>query len=728
MMGRMLLVSLVLLLSSAEGAGEYTRLRKMELRDSVKEMFHHAWSGYVEHAFPADELRPLTCSKNDNFGGYALTAIDSLSTLVMMGELEEFERMVTWLEENIDFGRLNRKVSVFETNIRVMGGLLSGHVAATNFLPPEKYHGRLLDLARQLGEKLLPAFDTPTGIPYNEVNLLHGVDHKMGHATCPAAAGTLLLEFGLLGVLTEECKFIEAAYRAIEGVWKLRSPHNLVGTILDIFNGNWSHPDADIGASHDSFFEYMLKTYVIFNDKKWLDIFKIAVFSAQKHLQTSGNWYTKVNHHSLQKYEQSVNSLQAFWPGLLVGYGDIEAAVLAFRPFEILFDRYYMLPEDVKLHSGTMGGAGYPLRPEMVESAWLLYRATGDAHYQRFGERLLRRLNVTARTRCGFAAVKDVTTKQLEDKMDSYLLSETFKYLLLLFDPDPNYFFDLNSPNFVLTTEAHPLPVQASIALRYHQCFPFADKSDLHYTKRSKAFFDDSYQHHDEAAYEKPCLREWEQRDLCPKPPHYMRIAGLMREKGRCMLMDYAQAAPAQPTHEQTKDHQASADAKKAAGATKSVQFEISNGDDSESKMFELLVPAHMEVLVEQFTGGVVLRGLEHDWLRGKASVLTLHNGDRESASYQRDFARNALLCVLDHTSRWVEAAAHKRGTELGVTYRQSSSERLTAIQQSTNAKRACHSAVSEASAVVQSFEVYCYIRYFAPLHFPRHPSANRHA
>lgn len=47
-------------------------------RDKVKSMFYHAYNGYLEHAYPSDELKPLTCTGQDTWGGYSLTLVDSL--------------------------------------------------------------------------------------------------------------------------------------------------------------------------------------------------------------------------------------------------------------------------------------------------------------------------------------------------------------------------------------------------------------------------------------------------------------------------------------------------------------------------------------------------------------------------------------------------------------------------------------------------------------------------
>ena len=48
-------------------------------------MFHHAYDSYLRHAYPYDELRPLSCSGVDTWGSYSLTLIDALDTLAVLG-------------------------------------------------------------------------------------------------------------------------------------------------------------------------------------------------------------------------------------------------------------------------------------------------------------------------------------------------------------------------------------------------------------------------------------------------------------------------------------------------------------------------------------------------------------------------------------------------------------------------------------------------------------------
>lgn len=195
-------------------------------------MFYHAYNGYMTHAYPLDELRPLTCDGHDTWGSYALTLVDALDTLVILGNYTEFRRASRMLLDHLDINR-NVNVSVFETNIRgqwssfsvftrlhvsnpftifetfllVVGGLLSAHLfsrrAGFEVEPTWPCSGPLLRYAEMFASKLLPAFDTPTGMPYGTVNLAsNGVPPNETPVTCVAGVGTMILEFGTLSRLT----------------------------------------------------------------------------------------------------------------------------------------------------------------------------------------------------------------------------------------------------------------------------------------------------------------------------------------------------------------------------------------------------------------------------------------------------------------------------------------------------------------------------------------------
>ncbi|KAF3778070.1 putative alpha-mannosidase I [Nymphaea thermarum] len=321
-----------------------------QLRDEVRDMFYHAFDGYMQHAFPLDELRPLSCGGEDSLGGYALTLVDSLDTLVLLGDRERFSFAVEWLGKNLRFD-IDKTVSVFETTIRVLGGLLSAHHFASDDatgmkIPP--YNDELLHLSEDLATRLLPAFETPTGIPYGSVNLLHGVDKYESKITSTAGGGTLTLEFGILSRLTGNPVFEKVTKNAVRGIWARRSELNLVGAHINVFTGEWTQKDAGIGTSIDSFYEYLLKAYLLFGDEEYLYIFQEAYKAAMQYLH-SDPWYVEVNMDSAAVVWPLFNSLQAFWPGLQVLAGDIEPAVRTHKAFFSVWKKYGFTPEGFNL-------------------------------------------------------------------------------------------------------------------------------------------------------------------------------------------------------------------------------------------------------------------------------------------------------------------------------------------------------------------------------------------
>lgn len=274
----------------------------LEMREESRGMFFHAYDSYISHGWPADEIQPVSCKRrshlkkergtlDDVLGGYMLTLIDSLDTLLVMKEYETFEEALTLLQ-SVSFDT-DVNVSVFEANIRVVGGLLSAHQIASR-LPTliPSYDGKLLlDLAKNLANRLLPAFDTPTGIPLHVVNLRRGIvatssgKRKSTSFTCPAAGGTFLLEMGLLSRLSGNATYEVKAAKALSALWNRRSSLGLVGSLIDTSSGKWQHSHTGIGAGVDSFFETMLKSYIMLGDDKLLVMFQEAYGAVQNHTQ-----------------------------------------------------------------------------------------------------------------------------------------------------------------------------------------------------------------------------------------------------------------------------------------------------------------------------------------------------------------------------------------------------------------------------------------------------------
>ncbi|GBG76786.1 hypothetical protein CBR_g23002 [Chara braunii] len=447
----------------------------LELREEVREMFYHAYNGYMDHAFPLDELRPLSCKGEDTLGGYSLTIIDAMDTLALLGNKSEFAKAVRWASANLNFDR-DITVSVFETNIRVLGGLLSAHLLASDpatGMQVEGYKDELLHLAEDLGSRMLPAFDTPTGIPYGSVNLRKGVHADETKVTSTAGGGTLALEFGMLSRLTGNPVFEEAAKNAVRGLWAQRSSLGLVGGHINVFTGEWTHKDAGIGTSIDSFYEYLLKAHLLLGDDEYLHMFNQAYKAAMRFLHQDP-WYVEVNMNSALLVWPLFNSLQAFWPGLQVLVGDLEPAVRTHKAFYGVWRKFGFTPEGYNLGRGAVqpGQRSYPLRPELAESTYWLYRATNDQLYLHVGRDMVASLQNLARCNCGFCHIANVETHEQDDHMESFFLSETVKYLWLLFDSAVGgNDFVANGPHpYIFTTEGHLFPIRPEYSLRSEHC------------------------------------------------------------------------------------------------------------------------------------------------------------------------------------------------------------------------------------------------------------------
>lgn len=392
-----------------------------------------------------------------------MTLLDSLDMLPLIYDDEEFKSKVDYISTNTTFN-VPSTVQVFETTIRGMGGLLSAHLYAS--VPRlghaiDGYDGSLLKLAYDLGERLLHAFITDTGLPAPRVNFQHGyvpIGNKHITETCSSGAGSLLLEFGLLSRLTGDERFEKAARRAFFQIWARRSSKNLIGMSIDCVSGEWLSPITGNGASIDSYYEYALKYYILFGDESFLKIFSNA-YKALNIYSFDGWKYSNVDMNSGQLATTWVDSLAAFFPSVQTLYGDIESAERNHLVYYKLWNAYAGLPERWNFYAldpySAVNLEWYPLRPEFIESNYYLYRATKDPIYLQIGRKVIDDLNNHYRTKCGFSGMQDVRTGLLSDRMESFFLTETTKYLYLLFnDSHP-----LNSEisNFVFSTEAHPL-------------------------------------------------------------------------------------------------------------------------------------------------------------------------------------------------------------------------------------------------------------------------------
>src|ERR1051325_6572672 len=189
-----------------------------KLAAEVKAEFLHAWNGYKQYAWGHDDLKPLSKTYHDWYPQPLLmTPIDSLDTMIIMGLDDEAATTRQYVLANLSFDK-DIEVQNFEITIRLLGALLTNYQ-----LTGDK---RFLNLADDLGKRLLPVFNSPTGMPYRYVNLKTGKTRDA--KSNPAEIGTLLIEFGTLSKLTGKPIFYEKAKRALVETFNRRSQIGLV--------------------------------------------------------------------------------------------------------------------------------------------------------------------------------------------------------------------------------------------------------------------------------------------------------------------------------------------------------------------------------------------------------------------------------------------------------------------------------------------------------------------
>lgn len=408
----------------------------LEYRNKVKGAFDFAYTNYLTHAWGYDELKPISCTGFNTWGGFSLSLIDSLDTLAIMGEFEEFRRVYSIVANTFDFNR-DVNVSVFETNIRVIGGLLSAHllshIASVPDLPPGyPCEGPLLSLAVDLGRRLMPAFDTATGMPYGTVNLAYGVPNSETPITCTAGVGTFIIEFSTLSRLTGDSIFEKTAMKAVEAMHASRSNIDLLGNHINTTDKKWTAVESGIGGGVDSFFEYLVKGSMALHQPRLIDIFYTYYDAINKHIKKD-DWFFMVHKDSGHITVPAFQSLEAFWPGLLTLIGETHQAKKSLYNYHQVARQLGFLPEMYDVSSWKTKLPAYPLRPEYVESLFYLFRATRDPHLLSLAAEVVESIEFSTRTKCGYATVYDVNTHQLEDRMESFFLAETLKYLYLLF-------------------------------------------------------------------------------------------------------------------------------------------------------------------------------------------------------------------------------------------------------------------------------------------------------
>ncbi|MGQ0762312.1 MAG: glycoside hydrolase family 47 protein [Acidobacteriota bacterium] len=437
-------------LASASSVAAQNRTNRRALAAQVRTEFLHAWNGYKKHCWGHDELKPISKTCRDWYDTPLLmTPVDSLDTMILMGLNNEAKKTREYIANHLSFDK-DIYVQNFEITIRLLGGLLTGYEMTGD--------KRLLKLADDLGNRLLPVFESPTGLPYRYVNLKTG--KVRGNPSNPAETGTLLVEFGTLAKHTGKRVYFDKAKRALVETYNRRSPIGLVGTWINVETGLWTNTDSHISGAIDSYYEYLLKCAILFNDKDCWRMWNESIVAINKYLrdETKGRmrpelWYGHADMNTGQRTATTYGALDAFFPAVLALSGDLNRARLLQESSFAMWNKHGIEPERFDYMKNEVVSAGYPLRPEIVESTYFLYHFTRDPAYLRMGEKMWKDFVTHCQTEEAYAALKSVVTKEKSDSMQSFLFAETFKYFYLLFEPR----MKLNFDKVIFNTEAHPV-------------------------------------------------------------------------------------------------------------------------------------------------------------------------------------------------------------------------------------------------------------------------------
>ncbi len=413
----------------------------------VRAEFEHSWNGYKKYAWGHDELLPVSNRPRDWHEGAPLlmTPVDALTTMILMGMEEEAARTRDYIAANLSFDR-DLSVQNFEITIRILGGLLSAHQMTND--------ARLLAKAEDLGTRLLPAFRSKTGMPYRYVNLRNG--RTDGVVSNPAEVGTLILEFGTLARLTKKPVFYDTAKRALVELYKRRDPKTaLVGENINVETGEWTNRSSHVGGAIDSYYEYLLKCERLFDDRDCGDMWRTSIAAVNRYLadeRPEGLWYGEADMTTGKRTATRYGSLHAFFPGVLAMGGDLDRARRLQESGFRMWKLHGIEPEALDYVAMKATSPAYQLRPEIIESAYYLAHYTKDPRYVEMGRGMFDDLRAHCRTASGYTSLRSVVTKEKADRMHSFWLAETLKYLYLLAKPEA---VDFDRVTF--NTEAHPL-------------------------------------------------------------------------------------------------------------------------------------------------------------------------------------------------------------------------------------------------------------------------------
>ncbi|KAF1361046.1 seven-hairpin glycosidase [Lizonia empirigonia] len=503
------------------------RERREIQRVAVRDEFKRSWDSYRAYAWAEDELKPLTGAGLKTFGGWGATLVDSLDTLWIMGMKMEFYEGVQAVAA-IDFGKSDMKtISVFETTIRYLGGMLSAYDLSGEPV--------LLEKAVQIGEMLYRAFDTENQTPTGWLDIEKAKDpesrpHKSETSICFACLGSLTMEFTRLAQITQQSKYYDAVARITTLLDRSQDTTRIPGLWPTTLNARREEFNQSrffsLGALADSTYEYFPKMHALLGglEPVYQKLYTDSASKIDEHMlfrpslpdeALSESLLFCADVHTVRPNEVTLDPEMQHLTYVELGEKLTRGCIYAYAamPTGIAPEVFKTLPcksrdvcpwnetewqDKVFWHYGSKYNSDpdaiaedkglprgwtkirdkrYLLRPEAIESVFILYRITGKQEYLDAAWDMFTSIVANTRTAYANGQLLDVTgqstygdeqytvgqryrghgpatirQRNVEDRMESFWTAETLKYFYLIFSsPD---MLDLDA--WVFNTEAHP--------------------------------------------------------------------------------------------------------------------------------------------------------------------------------------------------------------------------------------------------------------------------------
>ncbi|KAL1752167.1 glycoside hydrolase family 47 protein [Schizophyllum commune] len=437
--------------------------------DLVRNAFVHAYNGYRKQAFGHDEVRPVSGKTADTFNAWAVSAVDALDTMWLMGLGDMFEEAVDLVSQQTWAMGEKHAAPFFETTIRYLGGLLGAYA-----MSKVEHINDVLLYNSSYADGLYPsAFDLGTGAGKNF--------HFSAGAAADSAYEYLLKQWLVSGRSETRVRdhYIHSA-NAILADLAYVSPTRGLLYVTDAVRkpADKGDPDSDDELltpptdadmqtargrpSHN--FEHLT---CFLGGLLALGARTVPDLDGSSAPATAGNFTRSAlnaPHPTFTPRDRQLHmwAAEGLTETCWATYADMPSGLgpdgvgvpPGARPVE-------PIPADVENRAQALDyrvrSNSWLLRPETIESIYLLWRTTGDPVWRERGWQLFQSMERWCRAEYGYSVVNQINTDhpRMTDEQPSWLFAETFKYLFLLFTDEDLLPLD----KWVFNTEAHPLPV-----------------------------------------------------------------------------------------------------------------------------------------------------------------------------------------------------------------------------------------------------------------------------